>query len=223
MCLLIPRVTAIKEKGSKNYADWLNNLSADKRQEVLPDWVNRFNQLGMPLDKLIRPDGLGLVTRDTLKQRMGDDRFNAADAIGKALVDKKWPINTIKPNNRMSRQTLGALKAHIETPEVKRFLDKLESQQYSVSSREWHYFKYKYQYGVMLRSQADFDAGFDAVLKDHDAKIFKTGERYRVYSAAANRWAIIQPNGQRITAYTPTQDELDAQGNHLWLIHTLTD
>lgn len=89
MCLLIPRVTAIKEKGSKNYADWLNNLSADKRQEVLPDWVAQAAKDGTPLDKLIRPDGLGLVTRDTLKQRMGDDRFNAADALGKALVDKK--------------------------------------------------------------------------------------------------------------------------------------
>lgn len=223
MCLLVPRVSNIKQKGSKNYADWLKNLSPEKQQELLPDWVSRINQLGMPLDKLIRPDGLGVVTRDALKQSMGDSRFNAAQALGKALTDKKWPVNKISQNNRMSQKTLGSLQAHADTPDVKRFLDKLESNQFSVSSREWHYFKYKYQYGESIKSVADIDARFDAVLKDPDAKIFNTGERYIVHSDKADRWAIIQPNGQRITAYTPTQEELDAQGKPLWLIRTLID
>lgn len=223
MCLLIPRVTPIGRKGDKNYATFIKNLAPEKRRELLPKWAGGLNALGMPLDKLIRPDGLGLMTRQAIAEKLGEERFNAANALGKALNDKKWPVNKIKPNNRMSRQTLDALQAHAETPEVTRFLARLDGDQYSVSSREWHYFKYKYQYGQSLKSAADIDTGFDAVLKDPESKIFRTGERYIVHSDNADRWAIIQPNGQRITAYTPTQDELDAQGKPLWLIRTLID
>lgn len=66
MCLLIPRVTPINERGSKNYADWLKNLSAEKQQDVLPDWAAKAIKSGKPIEQLIRPDGLGLLTQDAV-------------------------------------------------------------------------------------------------------------------------------------------------------------
>ena len=161
---------------------------------------------------MIRPDGLAPATREMMKERMGADKFKAASVLSRALSQKQWPENRIRPNNRMSQKTLGALQAQADTPEVKRFLGKLESNQFSVSSREWHYFKYKYQYGENLTSPADLDKRFDAVLSDSKARIFRSGERYVAYSDSARRWGIIHPNGQRVTVYSPTDDELTKLG-----------
>lgn len=67
MCLLIPRVTKIQQRGDKNYADWLRNLSPEKQKELLPAWAVQAISKGTPIDKLIRPDGLGLITLDQYK------------------------------------------------------------------------------------------------------------------------------------------------------------
>jgi len=62
MCLLIPRVSKIKQKGDKNYSQWISNLSPDKRRELLPAWAVQAIDKGTPIEKLIRKDGLGLIT-----------------------------------------------------------------------------------------------------------------------------------------------------------------
>jgi hypothetical protein len=67
MCLLIPRVTPIQQKGSKNYAEFVNNATHGQRQTLLPNWAQSALQAGVPLNDLIRPDGLGLVTHKALK------------------------------------------------------------------------------------------------------------------------------------------------------------
>lgn len=69
MCLLIPRVTPIRENGSKNYADWIKNLSPDKQQDVLPDWAAKAVKDGTPIENLIRPDGLGLIRKDQIENK----------------------------------------------------------------------------------------------------------------------------------------------------------
>lgn len=63
MCLLIPRVTAIKKKGDTNYAQFIQNTSPERRAELLPDWAKAAMKGGVPLDKLMRPDGLGLLSK----------------------------------------------------------------------------------------------------------------------------------------------------------------
>lgn len=65
MCLLIPRVSPIQDLGSKNYADWIKNLSPEKQQDVLPDWAAKAVRDGVPLEQLIRADGLGLVAQSS--------------------------------------------------------------------------------------------------------------------------------------------------------------
>ncbi|TAN51574.1 MAG: hypothetical protein EPN21_06300 [Methylococcaceae bacterium] len=223
MCLLLPRVTPVKTKGSASYADFMHNLSPEKRAELLPQWANRLHGLGVPLDRLVRPDGLGLTTREEMAALMGQDKFQAAEALGKALSERRWPESRIRPGNRMSRATLDALEAHSSVPEVRRYLADLAANDYRTPSRTWHYFKYKYQYGDTLSSPAELDARFDTVLRDRNARVYRGGERYIIYSERAGRWAIVQPSGARISVYQPTDDELKRLGEPLWAIHILSD
>jgi len=63
MCLLIPRVTAIKQKGATNYAEFIRNSPQHRREQLLPKWAQESINNGVSLDDLIRPDGLGLITK----------------------------------------------------------------------------------------------------------------------------------------------------------------
>jgi hypothetical protein len=63
MCLIIPRVTPIQQKGSTNYAEFVRNSPPDRRNRLLPNWAQAAIKDGAKLEDLIRPDGLGLVTR----------------------------------------------------------------------------------------------------------------------------------------------------------------
>ncbi|MGZ8171816.1 MULTISPECIES: hypothetical protein [Methylobacter] len=65
MCLLIPRVTPIKQAGSTNYADFVKNSPPDRRDRLLPKWAQAAIKDGAKLEDLIRPDGFGLVTQET--------------------------------------------------------------------------------------------------------------------------------------------------------------
>jgi len=65
MCLLIPRVTPIKRAGSKNYAEFIQNVNPERRAQLLPNWVRDAMKKGTPIADLIRPDGLGLISQET--------------------------------------------------------------------------------------------------------------------------------------------------------------
>lgn len=223
MCLLIPRTTPIKQKGDRNYADFIRNTSEERRDQLLPKWTKNLMALGTPLDKLLRSDGLGLVTRESLKQRLGDEKFNALDALGKALADKKWPENKLKLKMPQTRESLAALEANSQVPEVKAFLAKLEQTGHRIGSREWHYFRYKYYFGDELKSPNDLDRRFDAVLGDKNAMIYKPGERYAIYSPTEGRVAYVHPSGGRVSVYQPNKADLEKLGDPLWTIHSLND
>jgi hypothetical protein len=64
MCLLIPRVTPIKERGNKNYADFIRRLPKDQQADLLPDWASIAIKSGASIELLLRPDGLGIVTQE---------------------------------------------------------------------------------------------------------------------------------------------------------------
>lgn len=63
LCLLIPRVTHIKEQGSENYTQFVNKLSDTQRESLLPHWANEALNNGVPMKALLRPDGVGLVRK----------------------------------------------------------------------------------------------------------------------------------------------------------------
>lgn len=214
MCLLIPRVTPIKQKGDRNYADFIRNTSQERREQLLPKWVKSLNGLGMPLDKLVK--GNGLMTKDALKTLMGEDKFNAVTVLGKALTEKQWPVNKLKLKIPMTKETLASLQANSHIPEVSQFLAKLERNAYKIDSNEWHYFRYKYHYGDSLSSAAELDARFDAVLKDSAATIHRPDSRWVVVSEQTGRMAVVHEDGKRISVYSYTDVELKKLGAALW-------
>lgn len=62
MCLIVPRVSPVRDKGAHTYEQFINNLPADKRGKILPQWAQQAISNGTKLADLIRPDGLGLIT-----------------------------------------------------------------------------------------------------------------------------------------------------------------
>jgi hypothetical protein len=72
MCLLIPRVTKIKEKGSENYPQFVQSLSDKQRAALLPKWANEALDNGIPLKQLLRDDGLGLVRKQDVIEKLVD-------------------------------------------------------------------------------------------------------------------------------------------------------
>lgn len=63
MCLLIPRVTPVRAAGSKSYGEFIQNVTPERRNQLLPTWAKEAMAAGTPLDQLIRPDGLGLISK----------------------------------------------------------------------------------------------------------------------------------------------------------------
>lgn len=63
MCLLVPRRTTIAQAGDKNYADFIRNTSNSVREQMLPEWAKHAMRDGVNLDRLIRTDGAGLISK----------------------------------------------------------------------------------------------------------------------------------------------------------------
>ncbi|ASF47005.1 hypothetical protein [Methylovulum psychrotolerans] len=63
MCLLVPRVTPIKQPGSHNYADFIGKVTPEQRGQLLPKWAQQAMADGTPLEKLVRTDGAGLLSK----------------------------------------------------------------------------------------------------------------------------------------------------------------
>ncbi|MDO8940896.1 MAG: hypothetical protein Q7U98_17210 [Methylicorpusculum sp.] len=221
MCLIIPRVTPIQQKGASNYAKFLQRLPEEKRKELLPDWLRNFNELGMAMDKMVRPDGLGPVTREMMKARMGVDKFKAASALSKSLVEKQWPSLKLKLKMPQTRDTLATLHNQSSIPEVAAFLSKLDNNGYQVNSDVWHYFRYKYHFGDSALKPKTLDARFDAVLKDPDAEVHRPDKRLVVVSKKNGRMSYVHEDGKRISVYAYTDVDLAALGAPLWLMKDL--
>jgi hypothetical protein len=102
MCLLIPRVTPIKERGTKNYAQFLQKLPKERLGELLPKWASEQVANGKPLTELIRKDGKGLVLkRDFLEQQIAHIErlpYNRASQAAQAIVAGKSFIRFAEGN-----------------------------------------------------------------------------------------------------------------------------
>ena len=147
----------------------------------------------------------------------------AASALIVAIRVQKWPQNKLQANGRMTQRTLAALQAQAAIPEVQQFLAALLQQNYRVDSREWHYFKYKYEYNDALVSPAELDQRLLAVITDRQGRIYPKTGRWVVYSPREQRLAVVGLDGQRITVYRPDLADVTALGSPVWLIQTLID
>lgn len=126
-------------------------------------------------------------------------------------------MNKLARQSRLTRETLDALRANREIPEVKLFLAQLEQAGYRVPSRFWHYFRYRYLFNDPLHSPAELDERFDRVLADPTAGIYpRGGQRFTVVSKLENRLAIVDREGLRITVYRFEDKELAEFGEPQW-------
>ena len=105
MCLLIPRATPIKQKGERNYADFIRNTTKDRRDQLLPEWVKDAVKKGVPLDDLIRADGLDLLSK--------------AEAIKLGRIDKGLPVDDLARLDKPKAKR--AVKPDPEAEAVARF------------------------------------------------------------------------------------------------------
>ena len=154
--------------------------------------------------------------------RSGDAAaIQAAEALVKALTTPDWPENRVRPGGRMTQATLTALRAYAAVPEVRDYLTDLAQSGYRSKSRQWHYFKYKYEYNDPLISPDELDERFEAVLSDPQAMVYQKTGRWVIYSPRANRLAVVSTDGQRITVYRPDPNDLAALGAKTWLINQL--
>ena len=107
---------------------------------------------------------------------------------------------------------------------MRNYLADLSAKSYRIGSRQWHYFKYKYEYNDPLSSPDELDRRFDAVLSDSQAMIYQTKSgRLLVYSSQENRLAVVSADGQRISVHRPDPDFLTTLGNHKWKINQMID
>ncbi len=221
MCLLIPRVSPIKTRGHGDFRSFMENLQPEQQAKLLPKWAQNLTALGKDVNDLVRPDGLWLKSRKQFIEKVGEDKFKAGQAIGKALVEQKWPENKLKPKMRMTRDTLAAIK-EADTREGRDFLRRLERDNYRVNSLEWHYFRYKYFYHDSLKHPGELNTRMDAVLNDKQAQIFHPDQnRYIIVSSDADRLAIVDPAGHRISVRQYDKADLEKYQNPLWLIDDL--
>lgn len=62
MCLLLPRVSIIGQRGTKSYDEFIQKLGDAKQTDLLPGWAKQAVKNGAAMEQLIRNDGLGLIT-----------------------------------------------------------------------------------------------------------------------------------------------------------------
>jgi hypothetical protein len=202
MCSLIPRVTPIKTPGSTGYAAFVQSLPDAQQAALLPKWANRLTGLGAPVEKLLRPDGLGLMTRADVAARMGEDRFQAAQVLGKALAERDWGARTFRAG-AMTRRSLAEFAPFAHVPEVKALIGDIEAGR-PVDGLRLKYLKRKYPDGESIQEAGEMNAWFEAALRDPQARLLarpSAGSRYAVHSDALQMAAIIDPSGQRVSVY----------------------
>ncbi len=218
MCLLIPRVTAIAQKGAKTYAEFLDKLPADKRAALLPGWVKQLNTLGMPLDRLVKDNGL--LTRAALKAQMGDERFNAVNAIAHAASTNEFGLKDLTRHKSKTTAMLAKLEPLRNHPEVDQFVRQVLENPKRVDSRMQHYIIRRYQDKSWNEPIEQMDRRFKRILTDPASTIHKGGARYQIRSTAQAGIAIIEPSGIRVSLFPDLNDDL---GPTLWTLKSLLD
>jgi len=165
-----------------------------------------------PMSPKVHPDVL----------RSGDAAtIQAAEALVKTLSVPEWPKSRLRPGGKMTQATLTALWPHGVVQEVRDYLIDLVKNGYRTDSRQWHYFKYKYEYNDSLSSPDELDRRFEAVLSDPQAMVYQKTGRLVIYSPQVNRLAVVAMDGQRITVYRPDPGDLAALGVETWLINQM--
>ncbi len=226
MCLLVPRVLPIQRKGSASYSEFIENASPDQQAQLLPKWAQNLRELGVPVQDMVRDDGLWTNSRKAFVTKMGEQRFKVASVLGRVLTEKKWMDINPKTHKKKLKQTINKLSAFAGRKEVKTFLNKLEKGE-PVGSLDYHYLYRRYADGENFKSKQDYVSFIDDIVRGENNKIFlqKSGsaERYAVLRESDGWLAIVDAQTHHyVTAFrlhraTKTEDI----GEYLWKIKQL--
>lgn len=189
-------------------------------------WTEYANALGVPLEKLMRADGKGLVTREDWIVQVGAERFHAQQAIGRAIVEGEWRLLSIKTSSRLAKATVEEFDLHAHIPEIKAMLRLLRTYDHvTICSQQLHYLKRRYVDGLSIESPGAYNEYYEQPLRDGGARIFRQGPeqlpRYAVYSPESGWVSVVDDQGRRVTAFSLRPgDHPDDLGAFLW---TITD
>ena len=251
MCTLVPRVRPVPERGDVDLGSFIEAMGPTRARQILPGWARRLHAIGMPLNSMLRQDGMWLASKSEVRDRIGENRHQALQALGIALDQGLWKQTIIggKPKNmrinksmarnnlrEFDRMRLNAgdadnLLAVQEVAEMVGILRRAarapRSQYPRVESGYWHYWRRRYIEGETLRNPSDMQNWVRSILRDPHAQVMR--ERgddadYAVYSERERRVVIIQPDGRIVTTYFvyPETDPTARWGHPLWTIHALT-
>lgn len=206
MCLLTPTTRRMRKdgkRGSTDVAQFMERLPEATRERLVPRWAQDLRALGVPLERLQRPDGNWLISQEEARALMGGERFAAAQAIGNALREPRW--GTVSLPRSAQREYLELALMRPEDPAAQRVRRAIDAGE-SVPSLEAHYLKRLIKDGEALTSPADLDRSLTGVLRDPGSEIYeqRSGQmvRFAVYQPSSRRVAVIAASGRRVTSYT---------------------
>ncbi len=209
MCLLIPRVSPIKTRGHGDFRSFMENLQPEQQAKLLPKWAKNVTALGMDVNDLVRPDGLWLKSRQQFIEKVGEDKFKAGQALGRAALQPDYGKVNLTRRKRQTARFVASIEGKRGIREVDQLLDQIARHPEAVDSRLQHYVKRRYDDEVFNGSMTEFDKQFAAIVTDPGSTVHqKSGVRYQVRSTRLGWIAIIEPNGRRVSQFPDLDDDL---------------
>lgn len=146
LCLLIPRATPIRQEGSVNYAEFIRSATPERRAQLLPKWAKEAMASGTPLEQLIRPDRLGLISKTAAADRGLVDLRGAYDVAKAGGANHGWYQQQLGLDNsqlekgiRSYQKQIAKHRQWIENPRLKipGFGDLHPNRQQNLIERKW--------------------------------------------------------------------------------------
>lgn len=220
MCSLIPVTQANPQRGATGYDDLVALVPAATASKLVPKWAQAAGRLGVPLDRLMRTDGMGFMALKDAESRWGKDRWAAISALGTAAQVREWPRLKLRLTQAQWRDRRAAL-AKLDEPEVQAYLRRVErSGGKGIDSRQHHYIVRRYLDREPLGSPEDLDILYEATFKAPDAAVYKSTTRYTLYSSEQALVSIAEANGQRVTGFRANA-AFTPNGEQLWTLSDL--
>ena len=136
--------------------------------------------------------------------RSGDAAMiQAAEALVKAITTPEWGMKKFQAG-KMTRKLEAGLLPYSAVPEVQQVLDAIKNKQ-ALDSRLIHYVKRRFLEKEAISTLNDLDQWFENVMSDPKAQVFHPGpdpnSRYVLYSDQHHLLAVLERNGQRVSAH----------------------
>lgn len=224
MCGLTPVTRPNREQGARDPGELLGVLSDREKARIAPRWARDLNGLGIDWKRMIDPATGWFARRKDIAARMGEDRLQAMQALGRALDVPEWGRPRIG-RGRMRRETMDVLMQHRSDPVVAKALRQAERDG-RVDGLVLHYVRRRYQDGEPLSGPEDLNRRFERLLQGSGHRIYRQalggGTRFAIYSEETGWVAVVDASGRRVTAFIIDPDSNPGDlGEPLWLIGEL--